>query len=79
MDIPAQLNVDLVHCERIAAELVAQDSAVQLAQGELLSTQYFDALAVEVQEVLAEAGAMSIGMHTCLCGRNHKQLSMWYR
>lgn len=65
VDIPAQLNVDLVHCERVAAELVEQDASLQLAQGELLSMQYFDSLALEVQEVLAEAGAMSIGRPAC--------------
>ncbi len=68
VDIPAQLNVDLVHCERVAADLVAaSNGTLQQAQGELLSVKYFDSLAAEVQELLTEAGATSIGMVCCMC------------
>jgi hypothetical protein len=63
VDIPAQLNVDLIHCERVAAELVAASNGqLQLTAGELLSSKYFDAMAAEVQELLSETGAVSIGV-----------------
>lgn len=56
MDLPAQLSVDLVHCERAAQQAVAEsDGALRLLQAELFTTAYFDNLAAEVDEVLQVA------------------------
>ena len=60
VDLPAQLGLDLVHCERAAEAVVASSGgAVTQAQGELFSTAYFDGLAAEVDEGLQEAGVAS--------------------
>lgn len=53
VDLPAQLSVDLVHCERAAQQAVAESNgALRLLQAELFTTAYFDNLAAEVDEVL---------------------------
>lgn len=53
MDLPALLGVDLVHCERQAGATVGDSGgALQLVQGELITTSYFDALAAEVADSL---------------------------
>ncbi|EFN57486.1 hypothetical protein CHLNCDRAFT_143015 [Chlorella variabilis] len=62
VDLPSQLGLDLVHCERAADAVVAASSGgIQLAQGELFSSAYFDGLAAEVDEGLQEAGVVSVG------------------
>lgn len=51
--MPAVVGVDLVHCQQQAAEAVAESSgALQLLQGELIATVYFDTLAAEVADSL---------------------------
>eukprot|EP00955_Chlamydomonas_euryale_P018806 200682-Chlamydomonas_euryale.AAC.1 len=53
VELPALLGVDLVHCERQARALVqASPGDVFEAQGELITQQYFDGLAAEVNEML---------------------------
>ena len=53
VDLPAQLSVDLVHCERAAQQAVAESGgALRLLQAELFSSSYFDNLAAEINEVL---------------------------
>ena len=53
VDLPAQLSVDLVHCERAAQQAVAESNGgLRLLQAELFTTAYFDNLAAEVNEVL---------------------------
>ncbi|KAL6754102.1 E3 UFM1-protein ligase 1 [Haematococcus lacustris] len=71
VELPALLGVDLVHCEAQAAALVAearqahvlqgggQASLVQ-AQGELMTSQYFDAVAAEINDLLQETGQLSL-------------------
>jgi hypothetical protein len=60
VDLPSQLGLDLVHCERAAREVVAASAgSLVLAQGELFSAAYFDGLAAEVDEGLQEAGVVS--------------------
>lgn len=83
VDLPTQLCLDLVHCERAAEAVVAASGgAITQAQGELFSTAYFDGLAAEVDEALQEAGvaagaapAAAAAMRgnagggaSCLCG-----------
>lgn len=53
MDLPAALGVDLLHCERQAHAAVAESGgSLQVVQGELIATSYFDALAGEVADSL---------------------------
>ena len=53
VDLPALLGVDLVHCERQAAAVVAAGgAALQAVQGELITQGYFDNLAAEIDELL---------------------------
>ncbi|KAL4425678.1 hypothetical protein ABPG75_009694 [Micractinium tetrahymenae] len=62
VDLPSQLGLDLVHCERAAdAVVAASGGAITLSQGELFSTAYFDGLAAEVDDSLQEAGVVSVG------------------
>lgn len=62
VDLPSVIGVDLVHCERAAAEVVrtSQKNVIQ-AQGELLTTKYFDSLAEDVNESLQNDGVVVIG------------------
>lgn len=52
-DLPAQLGVDLVHCER-QAQLVVQNShgTVQLIQSELMTDGYFEGITAEIGDLL---------------------------
>ena len=62
VDLPPALGVDLVHCERAArAYVAASRGAVEEIQGELLSQQYFDEVAVEVRELLQQQGRVGLG------------------
>eukprot|EP00887_Chlorella_sp_A99_P000841 scaffold5.g841.t1 len=62
VDLPSLLGVDLAHCERAAEAVVASANGDLLAaQGELFSQAYFDGLAAEVDELLQEAGVVSLG------------------
>jgi sugar phosphate isomerase/epimerase len=67
VDLPGQLALDLVHCERAADAVVAAGiGGITLAQGELFSAAYFDGLAAEVDEGLQEAGVVSgAGQNVC--------------
>ena len=56
-DLPAQLGVDLAHCERQAQQAVEQSGAsMQIVQGEIITSAYFDGLAAEVDELLQVRG-----------------------
>ncbi|KAI8468856.1 MAG: hypothetical protein J3K34DRAFT_294179 [Monoraphidium minutum] len=60
-ELPALVGVDLSHCEKQAALIVAESGgAVVEAAGELMTTQYFDALAAEVDDLLQESGVLGI-------------------
>ncbi len=53
VDLPAQLGVDLVHCEAAAARAVDESAGtLSIVQGEIISQAYFDNLAAEVDELL---------------------------
>ncbi|GAX74437.1 hypothetical protein CEUSTIGMA_g1886.t1 [Chlamydomonas eustigma] len=61
VELPTMIGVDLVHCERQAKHLVEESSGgIMEAQGELLTQQYFDSLAAEVDEMLQEAGVVTM-------------------
>ena len=60
VNLPAQLAVDLLHCERAARQAVAESSGqLRLVQGELIAAEYFDNLAAEIDEILQVCYAMS--------------------
>ena len=53
VNLPAQLAVDLVHCERAAQRAVSESNGrLRIVQGELITVEYFDNLAVEIDEIL---------------------------
>lgn len=70
VELPALLSVDLVHCEQAASEAVAAAGGkLQLLQGELVATSFFDTLAREIDEHLqVQAAACQLGctMQDCL-------------
>jgi hypothetical protein len=52
-DLPAQLGVDLTHCERQAVCAVeASNGTLQIVQGELMEQSYFDGISAEIDELL---------------------------
>ncbi|GFR49317.1 hypothetical protein Agub_g11343, partial [Astrephomene gubernaculifera] len=62
VELPTIVGVDYIHCERQAAAIVAESSgAVMEVQGELITTQYFDSIAAEINDQLQEAGQLNIG------------------
>ena len=53
VNLPAQLAVDLVHCDRAARQAVADSQGqLKIVQGELITVEYFDTLAMEIDEIL---------------------------
>ncbi|XP_004083959.1 E3 UFM1-protein ligase 1 [Oryzias latipes] len=60
VDLQQILNVDWVHVESRAAEIVKSDRGVQLVLGQLIEDTYLDRLAEEVNDKLQEAGLVSI-------------------
>jgi hypothetical protein len=62
VDLPSVIGVDLAHCERAAEQVVksSKKNVIQ-AQGELLTTTYFDSLAEDVNESLQNNGVVIIG------------------
>lgn len=70
VNLPAQLAVDLLHCERAAQQAVAESNGqLRLVQGELITVGYFDNLAAEIDEILQVRLAVSARICACLmCG-----------
>jgi len=61
-DLQTSLNVDVVHCERRARALAEDPSnRISLVEGELITPEYFDAVAAEVDEELRESGVIGLG------------------
>jgi hypothetical protein len=53
VNLPAQLAVDLLHCEHAAQQAVAESNGqLRVVQGELITMEYFDNLAAEIDEIL---------------------------
>ncbi|EFJ45906.1 hypothetical protein VOLCADRAFT_105788 [Volvox carteri f. nagariensis] len=62
VELPTIVGVDYVHCERQASVIVSESGGtVMEVQGELITTQYFDAIAAEINDQLHEAGQLNIG------------------
>eukprot|EP00878_Enallax_costatus_P006274 GHUV01006577.1.p1 GENE.GHUV01006577.1~~GHUV01006577.1.p1 ORF type:complete len:509 (+),score=174.38 GHUV01006577.1:756-2282(+) len=60
-ELPALVGVDLAHCDKQAALIVAESNGNVLeAQGELITLQYFDTLAAEINDLLQESGVTSM-------------------
>lgn len=71
VNLPAQLAVDLLHCECAARQAVAESNGqLRLVQGELITAEYFDNLAAEIDEILQVCYAM-------LCLQMLLMLLMW--
>ncbi|DBB10622.1 TPA: hypothetical protein ACH3X3_007133 [Trebouxia sp. C0006] len=62
VNLPAQLAVDLLHCERAAQQAVAESNGqLRVVQGELITVEYFDNLAAEIDEILQAGGGIPLG------------------
>lgn len=62
VELPTIVGVDLVHCERQASVIVAESGGTILeVQGDLISTEYFDSIAAEIDDQLQDAGQIGIG------------------
>lgn len=62
VELPTIVGVDLFHCERQVANIVTESNgAIVEVQGELITAQYFDTIAAEINDQLQEAGQLSIG------------------
>ena len=67
MNLPAQLAVDLLHCERAAQQAVAESNGqLRVVQGELITVEYFDKLAAEIDEIL-QVYHSKLGSRQALC------------
>ncbi|XP_035000252.1 E3 UFM1-protein ligase 1 [Hippoglossus stenolepis] len=60
VDLQQILNVDWVHVENRASDIVKSDRDVQLILGQLIDDSYLNRLAEEVNDKLQEAGLISI-------------------
>ncbi|XP_073672653.1 E3 UFM1-protein ligase 1 [Garra rufa] len=60
VDLQKIINVDLVHVESRASEIVKTDKGTQLILGQLIDETYLDRLAEEVNDKLQEAGKVNI-------------------
>jgi len=67
VNLPAQLAVDLLHCERAAQQAVAESNGqLRVVQGELITVDYFDNLAAEIDEIL-QVYHSKLGSRQALC------------
>jgi len=67
VNLPAQLAVDLLHCEREAQQEVAESNGqLRVVQGELITVDYFDNLAAEIDEILQVCHS-KLGSSQALC------------
>ncbi|OXB59174.1 hypothetical protein ASZ78_009260 [Callipepla squamata] len=60
VDLQQIINVDLLHIENRANDIVKSDKAVQLVLGQLINESYLDQLAEEVNDKLQETGQVTI-------------------
>ncbi|PNW71999.1 hypothetical protein CHLRE_16g686650v5 [Chlamydomonas reinhardtii] len=62
VELPTIVGVDLIHCERQVAAIIAQSAGtVQEVNGELITTQYLDTIASEINDQLQESGQINVG------------------
>ncbi|XP_052542293.1 E3 UFM1-protein ligase 1 isoform X2 [Tympanuchus pallidicinctus] len=60
VDLQQIINVDLLHIENRANDIVKSDKAVQLVLGQLINENYLDQLAEEINDKLQETGQVTI-------------------
>ncbi|KAL6040423.1 E3 UFM1-protein ligase 1, partial [Balamuthia mandrillaris] len=60
LDLQALLNVGLEHVEAKVAELVKKDKKLQMLHGDLITKNYLDGVAEELNEVIQEAGQLTL-------------------
>ncbi|KAL2608978.1 hypothetical protein R1flu_027551 [Riccia fluitans] len=61
VDIASAVGVELVHCERVAEQIVAEKPDLTFVQGEIVADSYWDTVAEEVNEALEESGKLIQG------------------
>ncbi|KAL2650964.1 hypothetical protein R1flu_019092 [Riccia fluitans] len=61
VDIASAVGVELVHCERVAEQIVAEKPDLTFVQGEIVADSYWDTVAEEVNEALQESGQVVVG------------------
>ena len=59
-DLAQTLNVDYSHVDKKVNELLSHDSTLSIHYGELISKQFFDNLAIEMNETLQETGILPL-------------------
>ncbi|XP_020639413.3 E3 UFM1-protein ligase 1 [Pogona vitticeps] len=60
VDLQQVINVDLLHIENRANDIVKSDRTVQLVLGQLIDERYLDQIAEETNDKLQESGQMKI-------------------
>nr|XP_013804243.1 PREDICTED: E3 UFM1-protein ligase 1 [Apteryx mantelli mantelli] len=60
VDLQQVINVDLLHIENRANDIVKSDKTVQLVLGQLIDENYLDQLAEEINDKLQETGQVTI-------------------
>ncbi|NXD13088.1 UFL1 ligase, partial [Nothocercus nigrocapillus] len=60
VDLQQIINVDLLHIENRANDIVKSDKTVQLVLGQLIDESYLDQLAEEINDKLQETGQVTI-------------------
>ncbi|KAG6541195.1 hypothetical protein Mapa_017429 [Marchantia paleacea] len=61
VDLAASVGVELVHCERVAEQIVASNPDLTFVQGEIVADSYWDTVAEEINEALQESGQVAVG------------------
>lgn len=61
VDLAASVGVELVHCERVAEQIVASNPDLSFIQGEIVADSYWDTVAEEINEALQESGQVAVG------------------
>lgn len=60
VDLAKTLNVDFDRVQRVAEQVVQEDPSVKFVLGQLLDVSYFERVAMEVNEKLAQAGEINV-------------------
>ncbi|NXU02593.1 UFL1 ligase, partial [Buphagus erythrorhynchus] len=60
LDLEVVINVDLLHIENRANDIVKSEKGIQLVLGQLINESYLDQLAEEVNDKLQETGQVTI-------------------
>jgi hypothetical protein len=61
VDLATTVGVELVHCERVAEQIIASRPELTVIQGEIISDRYWDSVIEEVNEALQESGQIPVG------------------